>query len=302
MQLKKILVGVDVDEAGVLTFGSRAAVRRAFWLASQTGAGLDFLHSTWVDDDGLFEPDAGERVGQLEGTLSELCEQCAAPGVAWGLEVTDQRPWLEMTLRVVDGRNDLVVVAKRNQSRWSDRRMGSVSMRLVRNCPGPVWVVRPDHSLRHRCVLAATDLSAVGDDAVAWGGFVARADESELYVAHAWQMSMALQLSASRMSPDEVRAERSKLSAAAKEHIQALPDFAALGDRAHALVACDAPSRFIVEAAREKDPDLVVLGTVSRAGVPGLLIGNTAERLIYRLDASLLTVKPKDFVSPVSRK
>ncbi|MBW2698633.1 MAG: universal stress protein, partial [Deltaproteobacteria bacterium] len=46
-------------------------------------------------------------------------------------------------------------------------------------------------------------------------------------------------------------------------------------------------------------PDLVVMGTISRGGIAGVLVGNTAERLLTRLDCSLLTVKPESFVCPV---
>jgi universal stress protein E len=45
--------------------------------------------------------------------------------------------------------------------------------------------------------------------------------------------------------------------------------------------------------------DLVVLGTVARTGIAGLLIGNTAERLLQRLPCSVLAVKPNGFVSSV---
>jgi universal stress protein E len=55
----------------------------------------------------------------------------------------------------------------------------------------------------------------------------------------------------------------------------------------------------ILACVDEVDPDLVVMGTVSRTGVPGLLIGNTAEKLLDRLDCSLLAVKPQGFRSPV---
>ncbi len=56
----------------------------------------------------------------------------------------------------------------------------------------------------------------------------------------------------------------------------------------------------ILECAGHHDPDLVVLATVSRTGIAGLLLGNTAERLLPRLDTSLLIVKPADFVCPVT--
>ena len=42
------------------------------------------------------------------------------------------------------------------------------------------------------------------------------------------------------------------------------------------------------------------MGTLSRGGVAGLLIGNTAERVVNRVDCSLLTIKPEDFISPVT--
>jgi hypothetical protein len=33
------------------------------------------------------------------------------------------------------------------------------------------------------------------------------------------------------------------------------------------------------------------IGTVSRTGIPGLFIGNTAEKILYRVDCSVLAVK-----------
>ena len=58
-------------------------------------------------------------------------------------------------------------------------------------------------------------------------------------------------------------------------------------------------STAIREAVEHLHPDLLVMGTVSRGGLAGFLIGNTAERLLDRVDCSLLTVKPNEFVSPV---
>jgi len=45
--------------------------------------------------------------------------------------------------------------------------------------------------------------------------------------------------------------------------------------------------------------DLVVLGTVGRTGVPGLLIGNTAEKILNALDCSVFTLKPEGFETPI---
>jgi nucleotide-binding universal stress UspA family protein len=41
------------------------------------------------------------------------------------------------------------------------------------------------------------------------------------------------------------------------------------------------------------------MGTVARTGIKGLLIGNTAERVLQRLRVSVLATKPAGFTSPV---
>jgi len=42
------------------------------------------------------------------------------------------------------------------------------------------------------------------------------------------------------------------------------------------------------------------MGTVARTGIPGLIIGNTAESILSDIDCSLLAVKPEGFVTPIS--
>lgn len=41
------------------------------------------------------------------------------------------------------------------------------------------------------------------------------------------------------------------------------------------------------------------MGTVSRTGLPGIFIGNTAETVLQQVDSAVLTVKPPGFVTPV---
>lgn len=44
---------------------------------------------------------------------------------------------------------------------------------------------------------------------------------------------------------------------------------------------------------------LLVMGTVTRTGIQGFLIGNTAEQILQRVACSVLAVKPDGVVSPV---
>ncbi len=52
--------------------------------------------------------------------------------------------------------------------------------------------------------------------------------------------------------------------------------------------------------ARKLTIDLIVMGTVARTGIPGLIIGNTAESVLSQISCSVLAVKPPDFVTPVT--
>jgi nucleotide-binding universal stress UspA family protein len=62
------------------------------------------------------------------------------------------------------------------------------------------------------------------------------------------------------------------------------------------------PERAISRFVEANDVDLVVMGTVARSGIPGLVMGNTAERVLQRLSGSVFAIKPPGFVTPVGRE
>ncbi len=56
----------------------------------------------------------------------------------------------------------------------------------------------------------------------------------------------------------------------------------------------------IPSLAAELNVDLMVMGTVGRTGIPGLIIGNTDESVLSRIHCSVLAVKPPGFATPVT--
>lgn len=58
------------------------------------------------------------------------------------------------------------------------------------------------------------------------------------------------------------------------------------------------PEDVIPEFVVAEGIDLVVMGSVARRGIPGFLIGNTAERVLDRLPCSVLVVKPGKPAAP----
>jgi universal stress protein E len=59
------------------------------------------------------------------------------------------------------------------------------------------------------------------------------------------------------------------------------------------------PDAAIAKFVAKNDIDLLVMGSVARSGLPGLLVGNTAERIVNQVDCSVLVVKPDGWKTPV---
>jgi len=59
------------------------------------------------------------------------------------------------------------------------------------------------------------------------------------------------------------------------------------------------PRRDIAATANACNADLIVMGTLSRLGVPGYIMGGTAEETIEQIDCAVVGLKPDGFVTPV---
>ena len=298
-RFQRILVAIDLSlEGRTITPGSARAAEQALWLAGRTGAALSFLHSTWSD---IHEEGPAIRSGPSpEGVqvLEELVARAEGASVRAQLVLVRERAWMELIRAVQRGEGDLVLVARRNQLDGGAL-PGGVARKLMRKCPCPVWVVRPEARLEPRVIVAATDLTRVGNVAVELAAELAQVAGAELHVIHAWQLPASVpilsELELPLRSPQELgeleRATRQRFD----ENLRSLE--LRLMPRTH--VECAPPSQAIRALVEELGAELLVMGTVSRGGIAGFLVGNTAERLLDRVQCSLLTIKPQDFVSPL---
>lgn len=293
--IHRILVGIALDvENATVTPGSRRAALQAQWLAEKCGAALTFVHSTWSDlneDEGRPAPGLG---ADGRRALDALVEEYASSGTVVQLVVSDERPWLDLIQRARRGEGQLVMVARRNHA--VSHALGSVALKLLRKCPAPVWVVKPDAELVHHAVLAATDLTPVGDRAVEYGAFVAKACGCELHVVHAWQVPLAAQFSSDLAGHEH---DLEDLAARKRRAVEASVARVAGDSRVRLHVGRDTASHAILEGVERLQADLLVMGTVSRGGIAGLLVGNTAEKLLDRSECAILAIKPEDFVCPM---
>ena len=213
----------------------------------------------------------------------------------------ERRAWLAIIHRVLEHGADLVLVGTRAHSDFEaeldNRALGSVALKLLRKCPVPVWAIAPHHNPMIDRVLAATDLTpTVGRKVLRAAAAVATASGAELHVLHAYQLPWSEALLS---GPGDRQEKHAAMASEAERWIR--NELAQTGFEAEPVlhISCTAPARAIIETAKSIGAELVVMGTISRGGIRGVLVGNTAERVLGSLSCSLLTVKPDDFESPV---
>jgi len=299
VRFQRILVGVDLALGGDrLTPGSKLAVEQALLLAPRSEAEVVFLHSTWAD---IHEENQAIRPGPSAPglrVLEELVERASAALVRARLVLAHDRAWLEIIRAVKRGEADLVLVARQNQV-GGGAALGGVTSKLMRKCPCPVWVVKPEGRLQPRVIVSATDLTAVGNLAVELGSGLAELFGAELHVVHAWPLPLTVPVLPELDVPAPSRIDVEQHESAARARFQAALEGLALPRTPLQHLVSGAPSVAIRDVVERSDADLLVMGSVSRGGIAGLLLGNTAERLLDRVQCSLLTIKPRDFISPV---
>ena len=295
-RLLEIWVGIELQpRSQEVSQGSRSAFGQALALARQVGARITILHSTWHEGRTLSLGANGKAA------LDAMITEAVGAGLRTRLEVTDQRPWLALLRAALNESADLIVVGKRDQRQApSGRRLGSVATKLVRKCPAPVWAVKPGHDLEHKLILVATDLTGVGDQALTWAASIARWRAAALHVVHAWRLDPEAQ---ERSQGDDTDAWEEELSGLREQTRTAVLGNCGdldLPELPTVHLSRKSPARAIKEAAGHLMPDLLVLGSLSRAGRTGIFVGETAERLMGRLDCSLLVLKPDGFECPVA--
>ena len=216
------------------------------------------------------------------------------------------RPGIAVVEHAVTGGYDLVVRSHVRDLAPEPRPFGPVDMQLLRHCPCPVWLVGPKPPARPRRLLAAVDAGGLDPAEQALNRAILELaagmrdlEGGTLTVLHAWT-AFGEELLRPRLSDAQFTEYEGASREAAASALAALTSSLAarLGDARAELVKGD-PEDAIPEYAAAHGVDLVVMGTVGRTGLTGLIVGNTAERILQRLRASVLAIKPPGFHSSV---
>ncbi|MBL4771234.1 MAG: universal stress protein [Planctomycetes bacterium] len=292
LEINKILVGVEVKpRTGEVPLGSKTAFDQACLLAASTGAQLKVLHSLWHSDESWPLSEKGEA------SLNALRDEAAGMGVATRLEITEERAWLALCRQATAGHADLVVVGRREKegAESKGRALGAIAGKVLRSCCKPVWVVKAADDLEHKLILAAVDFSKVGTKVLECAAFLARRNGAALHVVHAYRIPRELRQQASELDQDEYDARVEALKAQAQSEVDERLLRVDLTEPAKTHLSRKPPAEAIRETVEHLQPDVLIMGSLSRAGRPGIQMGETAERVFGDLECSVLSIKPDDF-------
>lgn len=205
----------------------------------------------------------------------------------------------------IQEKHDLVVkLAKADQSRRIGF-FGTTGKRLLRKCPMPVLLLKPGFKSPFRHILAAVDATSEHQRDAQLNGEIIQIALSvcpapkELNVLHAWSL-FGESILREHLRPQEyVEAQQEAETHAGRCLDDLLIKFGlGVGCEGTHLVKGD-PIDVIPQFVARHDTDLLVMGTVGRSGLAGMLMGNTAEQVLERVSCSVLAVKPPGFKTPI---
>lgn len=303
ISISSILVDIDATAA------DHPALQRAARLATGCGARVKIV-------DVLPRVPAAVRhvlTPKLEQELVDHRRErlAAIAGRLQGFAVTSEllrgRPASALIVEVLEGGHDLLMRSHARDLTDQSPPFGAVDMELLRSCPCPVWLIGPrDASAVPWRILAA--VHANPDDAaeqelnrtiLEWALTLKSFGEADLTLLQAWT-AYGANLLRTRMSHQEFTEFIGSARRTADEALSGLvASFAPRLEGVAVELVQGEPEQVIERFVESHGIALVVMGTVARTGIAGLVMGNTAERVLQRLRGSVLAIKPPGFRSPL---
>lgn len=231
-------------------------------------------------------------------------------------DVVFGKTFLEVIRTVLRDGHDLVMKPAEDPA-WTRKLFGSDDMHLLRKCPVPIWLLKQKEKTNYENILATVDFDPwtsgsveqpLNREIMELAASLAISDFAALHVVHAWDAPAEMLLRTWTENSDETSI--SYLESERARHRNGVDRLCELlrtevGKEAFEYLSPkiytpqSPPYEAIPATVNAVNADLVVMGTVGRSGIPGLLIGNTAETVLDQLQCSVLAIKPPGFETPI---
>jgi nucleotide-binding universal stress UspA family protein len=288
--VERVLLSTDGSEH------SEGAVREAIKLAKKCGSKLTAL--SVIDTNPEFDalaPQIMEKKGkEARQNLEAVQARAGKEGVLCDISVREgEDSYKYIVDEAVKNKSTMIVMGRRGRTGLKRLMMGSVTARVIGHAPCNVLVVPKAAQLEFTNIVVATDGSKHSLAAASEAVGLAKRNGSALTIIAVvpsellTPVDIDFTVNQRELIAEKEMQEAEKNARIVKEAAQKE------GVAVKAFIMSGKPADAIIEIAREKRADLIVLGSHGRTGIERLLMGSVAERVIVLASCPVLVVKSK---------
>lgn len=291
--LKNILLATDGSKH------SEGAIKEAIYLAKSCVAKLSVIYVLEINPE--LETEGQKLVEKMENEAREHIDEIRKRAARENVECeviarrTDQ-PFKAIVEEAEKRNIDVIVMGRRGRTGLKKALMGSVTAKVIGYAPCKVLIVPVDARIDCKNIMLATDGSKYSEAAAAEAISIAKRCGSNLMVVSVVSLEAkqhyetGFLTSRLKKALDEIRWKDSP--EAAERNISAVMEMAKNeGVNAEGLALIGRHYEAIVDAAREHNTDIIVLGAHGKTGIERLLMGSVTERVIALSPCTVLVVK-----------
>lgn len=263
----------------------------------------DYLRTLGPGD--MIRSAENKALSEFKHSLEQLV-QLRGEGLNTELSTRSGRSSLEIVREVVRANHDLVIKTVNTTNWFETAFFGTTDNRLLRNCPCAVWLIENSKHTEIKRVVAAIDaVSEVPEEielnrkVVKLASSLADTFSAKGHLLYCYGQTDSMILERTLDHEDYLHYLISFQTSASKKLRSILLEQQVDPSMLQPQALKGDPEYVIPKFMKEERNSLLVMGTVARTGIPGFVIGNTAERILSQVSCGVLALKPDTFLTPV---
>jgi len=300
VQLKNIICTTDFSDF------SNYAVRFGIALARELGVRLYACHVVDLSSLSMYREGFSDPLEQERRIFNyahkRLQELMGDEPIDWEPLISVGHAADEIAREAEERKVDLVVSATHGRSGLKRLVLGSVTKRLMRTLPCPLFVVRclnPDHpaptseDIRFKKILVGCDFSPYSTLAIHYGLSLGQEFQSEVDLVHVIEPAAYKDLLRPETEPKE-KFQQDQREALSEELTEMIPEEAYNWCTPKTLLLAGQPHEELTKYAVVHNVDLIVLGVRGYSLVETLFVGSTTDRVVRQALCPVLSVRSKN--------
>ena len=295
LKIKTIVVCID------FTAASNLALLYARRFAVHSGAKLLLVH---IIDPASVSPEEMDAhlalhdiIDSAKTDMQKIWAELAENGIvgSWIVRHGNVR---DMILDAVqENHADLMVLGSKGMELTGRSRFGTVAEQLVRTAPCPVLTVVPESRWQElendhrRLLLVPTNFSAASQAAFLYALSFAKSTGGSLLLVHAVEYDFAVEPIAGQLEDLRAKDMRMLLASARAAHVEA-----------DSMIQVSDASELILELARERKADYIVMGVRGGDQVDGTRLHGRVQGLMHRSPCPIFSIYLRKSTTTSSRK